>query len=336
MRALLVENEHSELLHLKGMLEREGSIQVVGMLEKDARFEEQFKKWAPDIIFLDLGAQGNEGLELAAQIRAVDPVVDIVFTAGSDQHALDAYAVYPLDYMRKPVDHRRLARTIGMARRRSEHAAQSMPGSTADSWLVCLGSLTIRRPNSEIAYLKWRTTKAQELFAYLLHNRGQMVSRESLFRLLWPEFDTERAAAQLYNTIYTIRAVLKSEGFDLTIAKGGPAAGYRLDLGTVRLDVDLWERSLLALPSLSRENASRYETVLNKYTGDYLQDSDYNWALEERLRLRALWLDNAYRLAGFYHSQGMDEEANSMLHRLHLTHSLPNLMPIEHTPVAER
>jgi len=336
MKALLVEEERTELLRLKAMLEQEDGIQVVGMSEKGARLEERLKELAPDIVFLDLDAQANGGLELAARIRAADPVVDIVFTACSDRHALEAYTVYPLDYMRKPVDHIRLARTIGMARRRSEHGAQAMLDGAADSRLVCLGSLTIRRPNSETAYPRWRTTKAQELFAYLLHHRGHMVSRESLFRLLWPEFDAERAAAQLYNTIYTIRAVLKSEGLHIAIAKGGPAAGYRLDLGTVRLDVDLWEQSLLALPSLGRDTASRYETVLNAYTGDYLQESDYSWALEERLRLRELWLDNACRLAGFYHSHGMDEEANSMLQRLHLTHVLPSLMPIEHASAAER
>lgn len=319
MKALLVENERTELLHLKGMLERENGIQVIGMLDKAVRVEEQLKQLEPDIVFLDLGMHGSGGLELAARIRAVDPAVDIVFTAGSDRHALEAYAVYPLDYMRKPVDHDRLARTIGMARRRYEAGVPAVPGHAASSRLMCLGSLMIRRPGSDAAYMKWRTTKAQELFAYLLHNRGHMVSRENLFRLLWSGFDPERAAAQLYNTIYTIRAVLKSEGLHLTIAKGGPAAGYRLDLGTVRLDADDWERSLLELPPLGPETAARYEAVLNAYTGDYLQESDYAWASEERFRLRELWLDNVSRLVGFYGARGMDEQASSMLHRLHLT-----------------
>lgn len=322
MRALLVENEHTELLRLKAMLERENDIQIVGMLDKAVRLEEQLKKLEPDIVFLDLGLHGSGGLELAARIRAVNAAVDIVFTAGSERHALEAYAVYPLDYMRKPVDHNRLAQTIQMARRRYETGVQAVSGQAACSQLVCLGSLAIRLPGSDMAYIKWRTTKAQELFAYLLHHRGHIVSRESLFRLLWPGFDPERAAAQLYNTIYTIRAVLKSKKIDLTIVKGGPAAGYRLDLGMVQLDVDDWERSLLALPELSLETAAQHEAVLSAYTGDYLQELDYAWAMEERFRLRSLWLDNVSRLVGFYGACGMDENASSMLHRLHLTHTV--------------
>lgn len=319
MRALLVDSERLVLMRLKGMLERESGVRVVGMFDDACRVEEQLKELEPDIVFLDMDMSGMGGLELASRIRAADASIEIVFTGVSDQYAIDAYAVYPLDYMRKPVDRARLRQTIGMARLRSDLEERTKkPTNGERSMLVCLGTLAVRRPDAALDHMKWRTTKAQELFAYLLHHRGRMVERDTLFRLLWPGFKPERAAAQLYNTIYTVRAVLKSEGLEISISKGGPAAGYRLELGKERLDTDEWERELLELPALNQETADRYEAVLGLYTGDYMAEPDYAWALEERLRLRELWLEHMYRLVAFYRSNREEGELQSLLHRLYL------------------
>lgn len=153
--------------------------------------------------------------------------------------------------------------------------------------------------------VKWRTTKAQELFAYLLHHRNRVVGRSVLLELLWPDLEEEKATKQLYTTIYFIRQTLKQYGMDtITIQSGEGEAGYRLELGEARIDSEEWERDMMRLASLDADTVESYERVLNKYQGRYLASYDYLWAEHERERLRLLWLYNMRKLSDFYERQG--------------------------------
>lgn len=41
--------------------------------------------------------------------------------------------------------------------------------------------------------IKWRTSKTEELMAYLIHHRGEMVDRDKILDSLWGEVDVDRA-----------------------------------------------------------------------------------------------------------------------------------------------
>src|SRR5690606_16901054 len=43
------------------------------------------------------------------------------------------------------------------------------------------------------APLRWRTSKAQELFLYLLQYRGRLIRKSALTDLLWPEAEADKA-----------------------------------------------------------------------------------------------------------------------------------------------
>jgi DNA-binding LytR/AlgR family response regulator len=70
----------------------------------------------PDVLFLDIRMPGMTGLDVA-QALAEDWPVDralprIVFVTAYDQYALQAFDAQALDYLLKPVQRERLARTI--------------------------------------------------------------------------------------------------------------------------------------------------------------------------------------------------------------------------------
>lgn len=127
-----------------------------------------------------------------------------------------------------------------------------------------------------------------------------MVNRDLLIELLWPDCDTERGATQLYTTIYLIRRMLKTMDLNISITKGRLDAGYKLDIGDVRIDTEEWEQQLKLLPPLGRDTAEQYERVLGLYKGDYFGEYGYLWAEHERERLRRLWLHHIHRLTEFY------------------------------------
>src|SRR5918994_622244 len=70
----------------------------------------QIDALAPDLVFLDIQMPALTGLEVAARVRAPKP--RIVFCTAFDRFAVDAFEHHAVDYLLKPVNRVRLARTL--------------------------------------------------------------------------------------------------------------------------------------------------------------------------------------------------------------------------------
>ncbi|GAC1414010.1 MAG: LytTR family DNA-binding domain-containing protein [Candidatus Velthaea sp.] len=81
-----------------------------------------------DIVFLDIGLPGMNGLDAMTVIDKLPNRPHVVFVTAYDQHALRAFELAASDYVVKPVSEERLAMTI--ARVRSARAANSEGAKT--------------------------------------------------------------------------------------------------------------------------------------------------------------------------------------------------------------
>lgn len=103
----------------------------------------------PDIAFLDIRMPGLTGVEVAAQL---DEKIRIVFVTAYDEYAVTAFEQGAVDYLLKPVELSRLARTV--ARLQQSIGSPAEMHSTEPDWSELLerlgGSL---RPAS--SYLRW-------------------------------------------------------------------------------------------------------------------------------------------------------------------------------------
>jgi DNA-binding LytR/AlgR family response regulator len=70
-----------------------------------------------EVLFLDINMPGLDGLTVAAAVLDGPLPPLIVFATAYDEHALRAFELAALDYVVKPFDERRLARTMERARR---------------------------------------------------------------------------------------------------------------------------------------------------------------------------------------------------------------------------
>lgn len=249
---------------------------------------------------------GINGIDLAGQIIELKPHISIVLVTAYDQYAVSAFELNALDYIVKPIQLDRLKATVN----RVKESLQNNAGKhikTDTLYIQVSGQLKLGRTKKDLQVQPWRTAKAQELFLYLLQNQHRLVRKSMLAELLWPEFEEDKAYAQLYTTVYHIRRVLHAFGNRLQVKS--KMDGYILDLKSVWIDLHEWEVALKQLPSVSPKTVATYEHVMGLYTGAYLEAYDYLWAAAERYRLEQLWLNIAFEIAQYYEQERLTNEA---------------------------
>lgn len=156
--------------------------------------------------------------------------------------------------------------------------------------------------------IQWRTSKAKELFLYLLYREGNLVLKEDLAELLWPDFNPERSYAQLYTAIYHIRKALQPYSDHLTIKN--KKDNYLLLTNNVSIDVIEWEKEIRLFSTVTKDNIEKVEEIMNSYEGPFLQSYHFVWAEPERYRLEQLWFQIAYKIAHFYKEKDPEQAEN--------------------------
>jgi two-component SAPR family response regulator len=300
MRVILVDDEELPLKHLKKLLEIDiGDVDVVGMFQNCRHLIDNIDNISPDVVFLDIQMHEISGLKLAEQIQRVNQDILIVFVTGYSSYALEAFDLSAVDYIMKPIRLVRLKKTVERLRKQISKHQKSTKKNENEIRLCCFNEIMLQRSGYAPELIKWRTTKAQELFAYLLLNREKVVDREILIELLWPDFDLSSGLQQLYTTIYHIRQLItKVDLKPLKIRSG--KGGYTLHTGHIIIDTEEWEKNLNQLDELNNSNMCQHEKVFSQYKGDYLGNYGYIWAEGEKERLRRLWINQGLHLSSFY------------------------------------
>jgi two-component system, LytTR family, response regulator len=111
IRALIVDDEILAREEMEALLKETGEFSVVGKCANAIEALQAIKRENPDVLFLDIQMPGITGLELLSMIdEEVMPVV--VFVTAYDEYALKAFEESALDYLLKPVEQQRLAKTV--------------------------------------------------------------------------------------------------------------------------------------------------------------------------------------------------------------------------------
>lgn len=291
LRAIIIDDE---VLALEGMARMLGRVEVqVLAAYRDPRVAiEEAAGLQYEVAFVDMEMPGLSGLETAARLQSIHPDACIVFVTAYDHYAVQAFELEAIDYLLKPVQAHRLEKAIERIKRLFSVQPQITRKAPE---LCCFHHLSYLDEEGKACEIPWRTAKAKELFAYLLHTRVTGVTKEALLDLLWSELEDDKAMANLHTTIYQIRKMLKDAGLAVTISYQD--GRYKLDLNGATLDVDRWEQQTHAA-SLSQEGTELHRLLTKGYRGEYMEQEGYLWAENERERYRMRWLEYAFRAAG--------------------------------------
>lgn len=301
MKVICIDDEHLSLDYLEIQLRK---IAEVGTIKKYLDPEDALQvilQESVDIVMLDIHMPEINGMELAETILEAKPDLHIVFITAYSQYAVDAFKLNAIDYLVKPITLDRLQVTINRIYKQT-HLYKAANGKAKTLWIQTTGQLLFQAETEEGQVIPWRTSKTQELFIYLLQNRGRVVDKSAILDLLWKDVKIERSYALLYTTIYNVRKALRPFQHHFKLHNMGN--GYFLELKRVELDIVVWEDRLRRLGAVNVVTIDNFINLMKLFPEPYLEQLDYVWLESERERLEGLWKSTAKSIADYYEQAG--------------------------------
>jgi DNA-binding LytR/AlgR family response regulator len=154
-------------------------LKVIAHARNGREAVEEFETHRPDICFLDVHMPGMTGVEAARQIgeRA-----HLVFVTAYDEYAVQAFAEGVLDYLVKPVEPSRLAKTVARLQARL-HAAQPALNTAA---LIRQLADSLNQRSSTSAPLRWlRASVGQTVRLIAVDDIDYLRSEEKYTSIAW-------------------------------------------------------------------------------------------------------------------------------------------------------
>src|SRR5699024_2860748 len=209
MRIILVDDEQLALDYLNTQLSKLNDIEVVDTCQSPLLAEQSVRQHKPDVAFLDINMPEINGIELAERLLEINPHLIIVFITAYNEYAVEAFGLNALDYVLKPVTKQRLEKTLMRVRAELDNLAIDVGESNECLHINLCNFLSFQLDHEELNVIQGRTSRACELFLYLLQNNKQHVRKEALVDVLWQDKSTEGSLQHLYTTVYHVRQTLQ-------------------------------------------------------------------------------------------------------------------------------
>ncbi|QJD87021.1 response regulator [Cohnella herbarum] len=311
MKAIVIDDEPLAVDSMVRILQRY-QVEVVGAFVDPREALKQQEHLRADVAFVDIEMPEWNGLELASRLQSANPELHIVFVTAYEQYAIDAFELAAVDYLLKPIQLKRL--DVTLKRLAAMRPGGSEPREDGLAMLCLLHHLSFQDARGGAMEIPWRTTKAKELFAFMIHLADKTPNKDELLDRIWPEGDLDKSVTYLHTAIYQIRQAFKTANIPLKIEyKEGR---YRLDLpANVQVDARAWENAVKAAAE-ENQPEKMVQLLVKEYRGDYLETEDFHWAANERERLRALWLEHALKNASQLEAAGSSGDAISLFQQI--------------------
>ena len=179
----------------------------------------------PDVVVLDLGLPGIDGLQVITGLRGWTDVPIIVLSVRESEAAkvaaLDAGAD---DYVTKPFGIDELLARVRASVRRSTPPPDEVPVVTTDHLVIDLAARRLSRDGHDVRL----TPTEWHLVELLVRNSGKLVTQRQLLQEVWgPEFATETNYLRVY--FARIRRKLEVDPAAPAHFITEPGMGYRFE-----------------------------------------------------------------------------------------------------------
>lgn len=238
IRTLIVDDETHGRARIRQLLAGEADFEIVGECANGRQALAAMTKDTPDLVFLDVQMPRLDGFAVCRALPAGTAPL-IVFVTAYDRYALQAFEMHAIDYLLKPFDRERFARTLqharGQFRRRSDSGAQleallaemsprkkrglERLAFKADGKVVILRVEEIDWIEAEGNYLKLHTAAGSHLFRETLSNLEEQLPDDKFLRINRSTLVHLDRIKEMQSLFYGDFAVVLRDGTKLTLSR---------------------------------------------------------------------------------------------------------------------
>ena len=208
------------------------------------------------VAFVDIDMPGANGIELAYELKRLNPQINIIFATGFGEYMADAFAMHSSGYLMKPITASDVATELDNLR-----FPPAIPAPTDEDKLVvrCFGDFEVFAHGRAVTFDR---AKTKELLAYLVDRKGAIVSLREAEATLWEEAPRvgKSSGSYLRTLVADLRRSLAACGYDDVLVKRRGVLG--INMTSVSCDYYAY----LAGDPLA----------INAWRGEYM--SQYPWA----------------------------------------------------------
>ena len=220
------------------------------LFEKSGMALEYAKKNDVDIAFLDIDMPGINGIDLAKELKKINPLVNVIFCTAYSEYMQDAIDLHASGYVLKPTS----AGTIEKAINNLLHPVKkTMP----KVFVRTFGDFDLFIDGVSALF---KSKKSKELFAYLVHKRGGVANKKEIAAALFEDSYSDSTQTYLKRIYKELNETLIDYGVEAILVKGFNQ--YAVDTTKFTCDAYDYDKGL--------------PYAVNAYKGEYM--AQYEWA----------------------------------------------------------
>ena len=140
IRVLLSDDEALARGRLRGLLQAEPDLEIVGECPDGSSAIAAIEREKPDLVFLDVQMPEVDGFGVVEALQKSGILPLTIFVTAYDRYAMRAFEVHALDYLLKPVNKDRLGEALGHVRKQLLHPSEATFQKRVLSMLATLDS----------------------------------------------------------------------------------------------------------------------------------------------------------------------------------------------------
>lgn len=252
MKILVLDDERNALEMLMNIVKDAApEAEPYGFRDPEEALAWAAKNAPVDVAFLDIQMRGITGLTVAKRLKESNPRVNVIFTTGYSEYAVDACNMQTSAYLLKPVSEEKVRAAL-------DNLLYPIEVKHTNTFVRTFGSFEVF-VNDEIVH--FGRSKAKEMLAYLVDRHGSGVSRKEIFAVLFGD-DTYDHGKQAYltNIIRELQNSLNEAGIPNMLKR--KYNSYAIDTSTFTCDLYDYESGDVA--------------AVNSFRGEYMLQ--YSWA----------------------------------------------------------
>lgn len=104
LKVIIADDDQSSKLLLAQLIELLPEYQIIGEASNGDELVQLVMKEKPEIILVDINMPGLNGIEAVKICKMMEPAVQVIFTTGYQEFAVEAFNLSAADYLVKPIE----------------------------------------------------------------------------------------------------------------------------------------------------------------------------------------------------------------------------------------